>query len=335
MTQTQQRRFVNELTDGEAVQEVFVAAQKQLRTNRQGNPYIQLRLMDRTGSVTAMLWNANESQFEQFQNGDYVLAQGKAQFYNGSMQVILQKLGPARETEIDPADFETLSRADTEQMLGKLGQTLRALRNFHLRNLAECFLIDGEFMEKLAAAPAGIKNHHAFRGGLLQHTLAMMDLAEFVGERYPDLDPDLLVFGAFVHDLGKIEELSYDRDLDYTDAGQLLGHTVQGVAMVERKIREAEKLGGESFPQGLELGIKHIILSHHGSLEFGSVKVPMTLEAIAIHYIDSLDSKINSAIQIIDEDPNKEAAWTSYQPAMGRKLLKPNRDRSAEQHPAE
>ena len=322
MTQTQ-RKFINELTDGEPIDEVFVAAQKQLRTNRQGNPYLQLRLMDRTGSVTGMLWNANEKLFDQFDNGDYVHAQGKAQFYNGAMQIILQKVVAASDKDVDPGDFETLTRADTEALVGRAGEMLRALKNFHLRNLAECFLIDDDLMGKIAAAPAGIKHHHAFRGGLLQHTVAMMELAEFVAPRYPGIDPDLLIMGAFTHDLGKVDELSYARDLDYTDEGQLLGHLVQGVRLLDEKVAEAEKLSGEKIPAELVAGLKHIVLSHHGTHEFGSPKLPMTLEAIAVHHIDSLDSKLNAAIQIIDEDPNKDSCWTTYQPSIGRKLLKP------------
>jgi len=320
------RRFVNEISDGEAIDQIFVATQKQLRPNRQGNIYLQLRLMDRTGTINAMLWNANEKIYEQFENGDFIHVLGKAQFYNGAMQIIVQKISPGHESQVDPADFETLSRANVESMVAQLNESLRAIKNYHLRNLAECFLIDETFMAKFSQAPAGIKNHHAFQGGLLQHTISIIDTAKFVSPRYEGLDPDIMVMGAFLHDVGKIDELTYDRDLSYSDVGQLLGHLTLGVEILAEKIAEAEKLSGDPFPIELSVALKHIILSHHGSYEFGSPKLPMTLEAIAIHYIDTLDSKLNSVIQMIGEDVNKDSSWTTYFPAIDRKILKPNAD---------
>ncbi len=317
------RRFVRELSDGENVDQVFIVAQKQLRSNRANNLYLQMRLSDKTGSITAMLWNAQEEIANRFNNGDFVKVQGKAQFYNGAMQIIVQKIFPADANSVDPADFVTLDTAQIETMVGQLSETLRQIKNFHLRNLAECFLIDEEFMNAFKKAPAGIKNHHAFQGGLLQHSLALIELAQFASPRYPGLDEDIMVMGSFLHDIGKIHELTYERDLSYSDEGQLLGHMTIGVEILSQKIAEAEKLSGEKFPREFAVALKHIILSHHGRYEFGSSKLPMTLEAIAIHHLDSLDSKLNSAIQIIEEDVNKDSPWTTFQPSIDRKLFKP------------
>ena len=187
------------------------------------------------------------------------------------------------------------------------------MRNYPLRNLAECFLMDEGFMAKFTTAPGGVKNHHAYRGGLLQHVVSLMQLVTLAATNYTQLDPDMLVMGAFLHDIGKIEELTYERDLGYSDAGQLIGHVVLGIGIVEDKIRATEKLTGEPFPERLRLRLQHMILSHHGEYEFGSPKLPMTLEAVALHYLDNLDAKMHSLSQLIRDDVNNESAWTPYQ----------------------
>src|SRR5205807_3428492 len=174
---------------------------------------------------------------------------------------------------------------------GRLTAALRRISNPHLAALAESFLVDEEFMRKFTRAPAGIKNHHAYHGGLLEHVATMLDLADKVAQVYPIIDRDLLTMGAFLHDAGKIDELEYDKAFGYTDEGQLIGHMVIAVSLFERKLREAEQLSGEPFPKELELRIKHMIISHHGEYEFGSPKLPMTLEAITLTYLDNLDAK--------------------------------------------
>jgi 3'-5' exoribonuclease len=171
-------------------------------------------------------------------------------------------------------------------------------------------------------APAGTKNHHAYHGGLLEHIVSLMELVLRVAPCYPQIDRDMLLIGAFLHDLGKVDELSYDRGLAYTDEGQLIGHLIIAVEMLDRKIVEAETLSGEKMPAETVLRLKHLILSHHGEYAFGSPKLPMTLEAIALYCLDNLDAKINSFHQLIQEDPNTDSSWTVYQPNIERKLFK-------------
>jgi 3'-5' exoribonuclease len=315
------RRFVNELTDGEAIDQVFLASEKQLRTNRNGNLYIQVRLSDKTGSVTAMLWNANQKQFDGFENGEYIHVAGAAQVYNGGMQILAKKLSK-NDREIDEADFVTLSTSEVEGLVARVAEMLRGMSNVHLRNLAECFLVDEKFMEGLRSAPAGVKNHHAYHGGLLEHVVSLMEICHLVAPKYPNLDADILIIGAFLHDVGKIRELTYHPDLGYSTQGQLIGHLVQGVSMLDEMIRETEKQSGESFPESLANHLRHMIVSHHGQYEFGSPKLPMTLEAITLHYLDSLDARIHSVTQLIAEDPNKDSPWTVYHPSIGRKIYK-------------
>jgi 3'-5' exoribonuclease len=204
----------------------------------------------------------------------------------------------------------------------RLAEMLRSTSDFHLRNLAECFLMDEALLKRLAAAPAGIKNHHAFVGGLLQHIVNVMELVLLVAPRYPQLNRDLLLVGAFLHDIGKIDELTYERALGYSDEGQWVGHLVQGVLILEKKLAEASDLSREPFPPEIAMQLRHMIISHHGKLEFGSPKLPMTLEAIALNYLDDLDAKIFACEQIVREDVNTDSNWTVFQPTLCRKLFK-------------
>jgi 3'-5' exoribonuclease len=316
------RRFISQLGEHETIDEVFLASEKQLRTNRNGNLYLQVRLADRSGSVTGMMWNANEGVYGSFDNGDFVRVRGTTQFYNGTLQLIVNKVDRENTHKVDESDFVTLSAADIDLLTRQLAERLRAMRNYPLRNLAECFLTDDDFMARFTSAPAGVKNHHAYRGGLLQHVVSLIELVSLAASHYPELDPDMLVMGAFLHDIGKIDELTYDRELGYSDQGQLLGHIVLGVGILEEKIRATEKLTGEPYPQNLRMRLQHMILSHHGEYEFGSPKLPMTLEAIALHYLDNLDAKMHSLGQLIRDDVNTDSAWTPFQAAIGRKMYK-------------
>ncbi|MCA9121322.1 MAG: HD domain-containing protein [Planctomycetaceae bacterium] len=316
------RQFVNQLTENETVDEVFLVSEKQLRTNRNGNLYLAVRLSDKSGSLSGMMWNATERISDGFENGDYVRVHGTTQLYNGMLQMIVTRLEPVVPEKVIDADFVTLSSTDVDKLAGELADMLRAIKNYHLRTLAECCLADETFMGKFTSAPAGIKNHHAYRGGLLEHVLSLMKLSAVVAPHYEGLDSDLLLMGAFLHDIGKIDELTYERDLSYSDEGQLIGHIVMAVSMLEDKIRDAEKRSGETFPSELALRLKHMIVSHHGQYEFGSPKLPMTLEAIALHFLDNLDSKIYTVKQLIADDANTASTWTPYQPALGRKFYK-------------
>jgi 3'-5' exoribonuclease len=254
-----------------------------------------------------------------------VRIEGTTQFYNGSLQIIVNNVEPAEPGEVNEEEFVRIDREQTERLMARLSEMLRGMQNYHLRNLAECFLIDEALLENLTKAPAGVKTHHAYPGGLLEHVISLMELVLLVGPRYRELDVDLLLMGAFLHDIGKIRELSYDRHLAYSDEGQLLGHVVIGVELLEEKIQRATELAAESFPGELALRLKHMIVSHHGHHEFGSPKVPMTCEAIALYHLDDLDAKINNFGQLIRDDVNADSAWTTYQPSLGRKLFKGSR----------
>jgi len=319
------RRFINQFGSQEHVDQVFLAAQKQLRPNRNGNLYLQVDLLDRSGSIGGRMWNAADVEYRGFDDGDFVRVEGTTQLFQGAMQLIISAIHKARPEEVDEADFMPLSPKDIDKLAGRLSQHLRGLTTPALRNLAECFLLDAEFMKKFCRCPAGVKNHHAYVGGLLHHVVQLMDVVTAVSPLYPQVDRDLLMMGAFLHDMGKIDELSYERGFAYTDEGQLLGHLVTAVGSLERKVVEAEKLSGEPIPTETVLRLKHMIISHHGEYEFGSPKLPMTLEAVALNLLDSFDAKLHAFHLLMRDDPNVESPWTAYHANLGRKFYKGGR----------
>jgi 3'-5' exoribonuclease len=316
------RRYTNELTHQDTIDEVFVANDKQLRPNRNGNLYLQVSLSDRTGSIAARVWNASDAVYKSFDNGDYVHVEGTAQLYQGSMQVIATRIHKVDASEVDEADFTPVPAVAVDKLLLRLSEILRGMNDPGLLTLAECFLMDEALMAKFTMAPAGTKNHHAYHGGLLEHVVNLMEVVLRVCPCYPQINCDLLLMGAFLHDIGKTEELNYDRGLSYSDEGQLIGHLVMAVGMVDKKVAEAEKLSGESIPEETVLRLKHMIISHHGEYAFGSPKLPMTLEAVALCQLDNLDAKVNTFAQLMREDPNVDSPWTTYNPNLERKLFK-------------
>jgi 3'-5' exoribonuclease len=316
------RRYVSQLGHQESVNQVFQASDKQLRPNRNGNLYLQMELSDRSGWISARMWNASEVIYSSFENGDYLQVEGTTQLFQGAMQLIVSRLSKVDAGEVQEDDFTPLPPVEVDKLWVRLGELLRSMTNPQLSNLAECFLIDEELMGKFCRAPAGIKNHHAYRGGLLEHIVGLMEVIARIAPCYPQIDRDLLLMGALLHDIGKVNELSYERELAYTDEGQLIGHLVMAVSMLERKVQEAEKLSGDHFPEETLLRLKHMIVSHHGEYEYGSPKLPMTVEAVALFCLDNLDAKIHTFQQQLRDDPNIGSRWTHFNPNLGRKLFK-------------
>jgi 3'-5' exoribonuclease len=320
------RRYVQQMTDGETVEDVYLVSDKQLRANRHGNLFLQVDMRDRTGSIIGRLWNAGEHLFRSFEEGDFVRVKGKVQLFQGALQLILNQVERVTEDQVELADFLPQSDQDVNKLLDKLRGILRKLGNPHLRALVECFLMDEVFVRDFTRAPAGVRNHHAYLGGLIEHVVKLLELGERVAPLYPDLDADLLLTGIFLHDVGKVRELSYARMFSYTDEGQLIGHIVIGVEMLNEMAARVPDLTGEPFPQELLFRLKHMILSHHGTYEFGSPKLPMTPEAIALHYLDNLDAKVHSFTRDIRTDNNPGSAWTPFNQSLQRRLYKGNKD---------
>ncbi|PAY20255.1 CMP-binding protein [Rhodopirellula sp. SM50] len=316
------RTLVTELTDGQSLDQSFRLADKQIRVNRQGGKYLLLKLADRSGTIVAMMWNADDSDYEKIRRGGYVHGIGRTQVHQGALQVILTAIDDLAETEVDPSDFDQFDAGAADEALATLRDMMGNLHNVYLRGLGKTFLSDESFVAKLRLATAAVSNHHAYPGGLLRHTVDLMEVCQFLGPRYPGVDTELLMFGAFLHDLGKIEEISASGELSYTDRGQLVGHIVIGVQMLGDAIAAFEDDADEDFPNDLRLQLEHLIVSHHGQLEFGSPRLPATLEAIALHHIDNLDAKITSFTSLIESDLTNNENWTNYHPSIGRKLWK-------------
>jgi 3'-5' exoribonuclease len=317
------RTFVKELSDGDSVNEIYLLADKQLRANRNADMYLLATLRDKTGVVSGLMWNVSEDRMQHISAGDMVHVKGKVQLYQGGLQMIMTYIDSASESSYNAEDFQTQPQANAGVLLDRLKELLSSIKCEKLRTLADCFLSDKALVDDMCAAPAGVKAHHAYQGGLVEHIVSMAEVADRLCGHYTELNRDLLLLGVLLHDLGKIRELSWDPTLAYTDEGQLLGHMNIAVEILNEKILQARgEMGGQEFDAEDILRLKHMILSHHGTHEFGSPRVPMTQEAIVLHYIDNIDAKLHEYTRAIEDDMNKDSPWTPYSPRMERKLFK-------------
>ena len=316
------RQFVGDLKDGDSIDEVYLLADKQLRANRNAALYLLASVRDRSGTLNGLMWNVREDQMAGFDSGDYVKVKGKAQVYQGGLQVILTHIQRADAAGLDPDDFELRPKQDVEKLMVRLREILLSIEEPSIRALMECFLIDDALVQRMLRTGAGVKAHHAYPGGLVEHITNMLEAATRIRDLYADVNFDLVLAGIFLHDLGKVREMDFDKAFSYTDEGQLLGHMSIGVEMVTEKVLELGRLTGEPFPREIELRLKHMIISHHGTYEHGSARLPMTPEAIVLHHLDNLDAKVHEFVRTIDEDPNGESHWTPFVPRLDRKLFK-------------
>ncbi|HEY1186706.1 MAG TPA: OB-fold nucleic acid binding domain-containing protein [Gemmata sp.] len=316
------RRFVEQLRDGDNLEDVYLVTDKQLRANRNGNPFLLLELRDRTGGIQARMWNAGDHVARGFDPGDFLFAVGKVQLFQGALQVILTSVERVEAQKVEFTDFLPQTEHSIPKLIERLKGYLLRLGNPHLRALAECFLMDDPLMRAFATCPAGVKLHHAYVGGLLEHTVAMMDIADKVLPLYPGTDRDLVLMGVFLHDAGKTRELTFSRAFGYSDEGQLVGHIPIAVAMLAETAAKVPDLTGEPFPRELMLRIQHMILSHHGELNYGSPRVPMTPEAMLLHLIDLMDTRMHMVMRDLKDDRNNPTAWTPYNHNLGRRIYK-------------
>ena len=317
------RRFINQLRENETVVEVYQLTDRLLRPNKNGNLYLQFVISDKTGSMDGRFWNVSENVLSAYEPGDFVAVEGAIQRFQGALQFIAKKITKVSAEKQNLDDFARGAQVDVNRLVTRLREILATMTNPELKVLADCFLGDEEFMKDFCDRPGGVKLHHAMPGGLLDHTLSMMEVALAVSGIYSALlDRDILLMGVFLHDIGKIDELCNRGGFYYSDTGQILGHPFLGTQILQRKIAEAEKVLGAPFNQETAMLLTHMLISHHGTLENGSAKVPMTLEALALYFLDSLDAKLGEFSKYLFEDPNPESHWTSYIPGLDRKLYK-------------
>ena len=309
--------YVSDLQDGQAVTSLFLVAVKEIRTSqRSGKSWLELALRDRTGSISAKMWDNFEALAKTFEADDVIQIRGRVKLYNGQKEMTLEQIVSVAARDYELSDFLTHTKYDVEKLYAELSAAIAAVRNPWIKQLLESVVSDPAIVPKLKRAPAAMTMHHAFVGGLLEHTVSLIGLGRAVVAHYPELDPDVLLAGIVLHDIGKIDELSYERATNYTTAGRLLGHITIGTLLVREKINAIP-----GFPEPLAILIEHLILSHHGSYEFGSPSLPQTREAIALHFLDDMDSKM-AAMRATLEGTSGGEEWTERNPALHRALLR-------------
>ena len=300
------KQFINSIKTGDAVDDIFVLAEKNLAQKKDGNNFLNISLSDKTGDIKGVVWDNVDQISEKISAGDFARVRGNVTEYRGSLQLVIKNIEACSADSIDPADFLPESRLNRNDMFERLLKLTATIETLYLKNLLEAFWNDDEFVSKFKRAPAAKKMHHAYIGGLIEHTLSMTLLADKIATHYKGIDRDLLIASAILHDIGKIREFDYKVKIDYSDEGRLLNHIVIGVQMIEEKLRNIK-----NFPDEQALLIKHMIVSHHGTRDFGSPEPPKTIEAVLLNYIDEIDSKVNGIREFIArEDPNE--TWTSF-----------------------
>ena len=307
-----QRRFVNQLTAGEMIDQVFLVRDKDLRTAKNGSLYVQCTLCDRTGPIPGRMWQTSESIFNSIPVDGFIQVKGRTEDYKGSLQFVIDALRPWPSEKVDLQDFLAMTQLDIEQMWSQLLELLRGVKDKNVRLLVKKFAEDRDLVAGYKRAPAAMSLHHPFIGGLLEHTLGVARTAAALLPLYPKVNGDLVLAGIFLHDIGKIAELNAGPSMSYTDRGQLVGHITIGCILVQQKAAEVAADTGEAFPQKIIDLLQHIVLSHHGCLEYGSPRLPAIPEAFMVHYLDNLDAKIWMTSHHIESDPDPKSSFTGY-----------------------
>ncbi len=294
----------------------FVVASKQVRPRKTGELFLQLTLADRSGQLDAKMWDNVADVLEAFDQDDFVKVKGLINRYNNRIQFTVHKLRKLDENEIDFSDFLPATTKDIPTLWNAVAEFVASMQNRYLKALLQAFMADPELARAYQAAPAAKTLHHAYIGGLLDHVASLFRSCDLLCRNYPQINRDLLFTGAFLHDIGKIHELTYSRSFSYTTEGQLLGHMIIELEMLHGKIAQVP-----GFPTELKTLVEHLIISHHGQYEFGSPKLPMFPEALMLHYLDDLDSKMESMRAHFEREVGLDSDWTSYNPSLGRPLL--------------
>lgn len=308
---------ISSLKEGDWVDETYLVTHKQVSTAKNGVTYLSIKLADKTGEVDGRMWDNAEDAANRFGREDFVRIKGVAANYQGSLQVKIKTLEKVDDGAVDIANFLQASARNSDEMVNDLVAVAAEIGNSHLRQLMTAFLNDKQFMEALKRTPAAKSLHHNYIGGLLEHILELIALSRDVAGHFKGVDKDLLIVGAFLHDIGKVRELAVRKSIEYTTEGRLLGHISLGYEMVTENMN-----GISGFPGELAMLVKHIMLSHHGEYEFGSPKRPKIQEAMIINYLDDLSAKINNFQETMRKENVAEGEWTAYSKMHDRYLYR-------------
>jgi 3'-5' exoribonuclease len=307
------KTFVSEISPNQDVVSAFIVAEKQLRVARNGTPFLILKLVDKSGQIAGRIWERAEGWAHSIAPRSVVRVHGRSELFRDELQLQIHDISPVSLNEIDRADFLPVSPKNPEKLFQKLKEMTSTIKKGALQKLIKHLLSDAHLMDRFKLAPAAKSMHHAYLGGLLEHTVAVTEMASFIASFYPDLNHDLLLVGAILHDIGKVDEFVYDLYIEYSHSGRLLGHMVLGVQILDEQIRSLR-----SFPPEEAILLNHLILSHHGGEAMGAVRLPMTREAFVLHFADDLDAKMNSVTRILADSKAGDEAWTAYQPLFER-----------------
>ncbi len=308
--------FVTDLNSEQSITTFFLVHEKEIRNTREGKPYLRLELGDRSGTIEARMWDQFDVAAKDIGRDDFVKVNARVEIYRNKPQLSLQQLRLAKPEEVDLADFLPHTKEDVGKLYAQLLEYAGSIANPWLKELTTSIISDPAIAAKYKRAPAAKVMHHAYLGGLLEHVIGLCGLARQIAVHYPELDVDLLLTAAILHDVGKLDELCYERAVGYTIEGQLLGHIMMEFETVSKAMDAIE-----GFPPNLKTVVQHLLISHHGQYEFGSPKLPMIREAMAFHYMDDLDSKlaaVRAALAVDSGDPE----WSAYSGALGRKFLR-------------
>ena len=300
-------RFINTLREGDTIRSIYLCKTKRSAETRNGKPYDNLTLQDKTGTLDGKVWDPNSGGIADYDEMDFVEVFGEVVSYNNALQLNIKQLRKPFEDEYNAADYMPTSEKNVDSMYNELLSYIKQVDNKYLRQLLEYYFVNDEaFIKNFKAHSAAKSVHHSFSGGLLEHTLSIVKLCEYYAKTYLLLSKDLLYAAAIFHDIGKTKELSGFPENDYTDDGQLLGHIVMGVEMISEGVRHIE-----GFPAKIASELKHCVIAHHGELEFGSPKKPALAEAVALHYADATDAKLQTLTEIFKDKDGSD--WIGYQ----------------------
>ena len=312
--------YVREMKPNQVVTTTFLVHVKDVRQKKSGDPYLSLLLGDRTGEIDAKMWDNVAEVMDTFDRDDFVKVKGLLQIFHNRPQLTIHKMVRVLDSDIDFGDYFPASERDPLEMFAELRGIVNGIGNPHLRDLLNAFLDDEPLARMYRTAPAAKSVHHAWLGGLIEHVLSICRLGKTIAAQYAYIDLDLLLTGAILHDVGKIAELTYERSFGYSSEGQLLGHIVIGLRLLHEKLQRFPE-----FPPKLRVLVEHMIISHHGELEFGSPKIPLFLEAQLLHFLDNLDSKMECMRKVVETDRYVEGCWTGYSSPLDRVVLKTQR----------